>query len=579
MKILAYTASLLGLPPYFFRDFRSCAPYQPITQFVGEPSNHSFESALERALTNFESVDWLERYGPQLGEIAQHEINVDMKIVETSNWYLSILDQMFARHPEVIRRNPTRMLEIACYRHVFSYKLAADRGFEATLFDVSDHDLEAGRKIASELDFPLEADRVAGEFHNLPFSDAYFDLVYVSAALHHTRRPEVVIGEAMRVLSDGGHFYCQREPVERLFCFFKFPGNRSYAFTEFEKYLLKRDLTRIICSPFPGARNALMFGRIENDRIPLDSWLNTLSRHGEIVEEVIYHEGLLTGLDREILARAEMSEPTLARFVANRLRDEIDLAAPKMTRQDQLLGHLLPTEPEIINMARRVASALKARNSNPSTLEWRRQMGRIFGASTRFLVRRKRGDVLRASKKYRRETAPRGNVRLDNAAYDPILFWQRLLPDLPTASEEEIARIFPPSDWSVSVQREGVRIMGSKGAEACITPQLGQAAVVAMRFRILLDDDLPLARLTVTYDDRDVSSSLIPQTEDQVIKIFCDKPEGIIRLILQNEYGETVRLASRIRVNVIQAVPVLDSPLKDRSRRSLWSLIRRNRVA
>lgn len=535
---------------------------------------------LERALTNCKPVDWLKRYGPQLGEIAQHEINVDMKIVETSDWYLSILDQMFARRPEIIIQNPTRMLEIACYRHIFSYKLAANYGFEATLFDISDHDLEAGRKIASALDFPLDADRVAGEFHNLPFADAYFDFVYVSAALHHTRRPEVVIGEAMRVLSDGGHFYCQREPVERMFCFFKFPGNRSYAFTEFEKYLLERDLTRIICSPFPGARNALMFGRIENDRIPLDSWLNTLEHYGEIIEEVIYHEGLLTGLDREILARAELAQPTLARFVADRLREEIDLAAPKITRQDQLLGHFLPSETEIIDMARRVASALKARSSDPSTLEWRRQMGRIFGASTRFLVRRKRGDTLRASKKYRRETALRGNVRLDNAAYDRILFWQRLLPDLPTANEEEVARIFPPSDWSVSVQREGVRIMGSKGAEACITPQLGQSAVVAIRFRILLDGELPVARLTIMYDDREVSSSLIPQTEDQVIKILCDKPDGQIRFLLHDEYGEPIQLASRIRVNVIQAVPIVDpSTVKERSRPSLWSLIGRSRVA
>ena len=97
------------------------------------------------------SGDLLTRYGPQLGEIAQHEINVDMKIAETSDWYVSVLDGVFKRNPAVLGRGHgrPRMLEIACYRHILSYRLAKERDLESTLFDISDQDLRVGAEIAA----------------------------------------------------------------------------------------------------------------------------------------------------------------------------------------------------------------------------------------------------------------------------------------------------------------------------------------------------------------------------------------------------------------------------------------------
>ena len=168
----------------------------------------------------------LDRFSAQIGELAQHELSHDERVIETTNWYYEFLTSVLNRNPDIQTRNPPRYLEIACYRHILGYKLGKDRGFESTQFDISDRDLNIGREIAIEQGFPDLVERVAGDFHDLPFADNYFDFVMISASIHHTRSPHQVIEESMRVLANKGLFYCQREPCERLFSFYKFTANR-----------------------------------------------------------------------------------------------------------------------------------------------------------------------------------------------------------------------------------------------------------------------------------------------------------------------------------------------------------------
>lgn len=498
----------------------------------------------------------LERYGPQLGEIAQHEINVDAGIVKTSDWYFDIFDGLLNRFHDAVSVSPTRMLEVACYRHILSYRFARERGFEPTLFDVSDQDLDVGRQIAaSERGYPTHFDRVVGEFHNLPFADGHFDLTFVSAALHHTRSPELVIAEMMRVTRDGGYFYCQREPVERLFCFYKFPGNRAYAHTGFEKHLVERDLTRTICSPFPGARNAIVFGRIENDRISLDKWFAAFAPFGKIVEEVLYHEGLLTSLDKEVLAREGTSEAEIAEFIRRRLTQEVDIASQKQTDQDRLLGHILPSTVEIDEKARQVASALKARDKRRESPEWRRQMARIFGASIRILVRRKNGEQ-RNDEKFRRHLSSRGCVLLDNSAYDGLLFWDRLMPDLAKVDLSTLRTFFPERDWVIANEKPGLRVMGSLRGNADLFPNLHSPAVLALRYSVIVDQKLPVVRILMTYKGETVVDEVVAQSEDRVAKISCDDAAAPVGMHLLALDGTPIDLPMRIRVSVAQAVPL-----------------------
>lgn len=498
-------------------------------------------------------------FSAQIGELLHHGVNVDPGIVQTSDWYFDLISALLKRHPLALDAARPRYLEVACYRHIVGYRMAKELGFEATQFDISHDDLEAGRALAIANGHGEDCERVAGDFHDLPFADGYFDLAVISASIHHTRTPERVIGEMMRVLADGGLFYCQREPCERLFSFYAFNCNRRAYYTPFEAHLAKRDMLRVISSPVPGARNADVFGRVENDRIPLDFYFDIFARYGELVEEVVYHEGLLTGLDKEILAQDQLSERKLAGFIADRLRHEFDLARPLMSDRDRLLGYSLPGDSDIADMAKRVAAALKARPKNEKSLAWRREMARIFGGSLRFVVRRQASGKPRSDEKYRRSVTRVGTVLGDDAVYglSGLEIWNKLLPDLQEAPPAALqARIFPPDCWHYVRQGDGVARMFSTGDGCRINVPADRESLVVMRYSIDLDDELSAARVHMALDDESILDDLIPQPEDRCASFICPPGEHPLSIRLTDADGNPVETGDRIRVTVLQAVPV-----------------------
>lgn len=75
---------------------------------------------------------------------------------------------------------------------------ACDRQGVATGIDFSESMLREARRRYPEIEF-----RIANA-ESLPFDDAEFDAVVSNFVLHHVARPEKVLGEARRVLRDGG---------------------------------------------------------------------------------------------------------------------------------------------------------------------------------------------------------------------------------------------------------------------------------------------------------------------------------------------------------------------------------------
>lgn len=505
-------------------------------------------------------VDVLERFSAQIGELAQHQLSHDEKVIDTTNWYYGFLTAVLNRNPGIQSRTPPRYLEIACYRHILGYKLAKDRGFESTQFDISDRDLAIGREMAVELGFQDTVERVAGDFHDLPFADNYFDLVMISASIHHTRSPHQIIEEAMRVLTDKGLFYCQREPCERLFSFYQFNANRPAQHTQFETHLQKRDLMRLISSPCPGARNAEMFGRVENDRIPLEMYYEVFNRHGKVLEQVLYHDGLLTEMDKKILEKSDFPEATLSAYIAELITDEVELAAPLLSKQDQLLGYSLPGEAEIQSLAEKTAAALKARPSNPRSVEWQKAMVKIFGGSLRFVVERQRSKSKRGSKKFRRVCKPINGVKLDNAVCtnSGLLFWDKLLPDIQIAEKETLEATFPAKYWGDSIHDRGMKIMVSKTSSPILKIQLSQPALVVMRYRVVIDDRLPAARLRIRYGMQEISNEVFAQSEDRMLRFIYDRTLTEVHFELTDLEGNPSQEVSRIRISIFQCVPVND---------------------
>lgn len=88
---------------------------------------------------------------PRLASLPSTSWANDPNVAKTSEWYYGFLTAVLNRHPAIGKRTPPRYLEIACYRHILGYKLAKDRGFESTQFDICDRDLLLGRDIAVSL--------------------------------------------------------------------------------------------------------------------------------------------------------------------------------------------------------------------------------------------------------------------------------------------------------------------------------------------------------------------------------------------------------------------------------------------
>jgi len=506
----------------------------------------------------------LDRFAAQIGELAQHQLSNDPAVAKTSEWYYGFLTAVLNRHKSIGKRKPPRYLEIACYRHILGYKLAKDRAFDATQFDICDRDLELGRELALSLNLPDVVDRVAGDFHSLPFADNYFDFVMVSASIHHTRSPNVIIEEAMRVLTDGGLFYCQREPCERLFCFYQFNANRPEHHTPFEAHLHKRDVMRLISSPYPGARNAEMFGRVENDRIPLEMYYDVFNRHGRVLEEVLYFDGLLTAMDKRILEQEGLPEKQLADFIEKQIADEIELASPVLSEQDRLLGYSLPSPSRVRVKAEAVAAALRARPANKKTVEWQKAMVKIFGGSLRFVAERQRAEKTRSNVKFRRDCPQKGYVKLDRAVYESsgLFFWEKMLPDIQTAPSENLYKSsFPDTDWTACRGPGEMAIMVSQSPEPILTVNVDRPALAALRYRVVVDDELPAARVKIVIGNKIISEEVVAQNEDRMARFLTRIGRNDVRFILTDLKGQSVATLARVRVSILQCIPVSEVAL------------------
>ena len=503
------------------------------------------------------------RYLPHIGEILHHETSVDAKVLETSDWYYGLLKGVIERNKRNFASRGPRYLELACYRHIIGYRLAKEYGFKATHFDICERDLLEGRAVALANGYPDEVELVAGDYHSLPFADGSFDLVFISAAIHHSRVPEHIIGEAMRVLRKGGLFYCQREPAKRAFCFYRFVGNRPHSHTAFERHLWDSGLIRILSSPFPGARNSLLFGRIENDQIELDDYYRAFERWGSLREEVVYHEGLLTPLDKEILEKAKAGKDSVASFISERLKVEFSKAAALLTERDRLLGYSVPDDGEVEAMAARTAESLAALPADTTSAEWKRGMGRLFGASLRFVV--ERGGEARPKPE---SHLARGLVQRSGiVSTDPELqqksgldFSRRILPSLQDSAEYDWTRIFPEDDWKHIETREqsaqgGLvyrRRIVAKVSAPRIELALTEPALLVLRSRCVLPANEWSARVILSdASGRALCRNFFPQTEDQAM--LAKLPAGNQTLTLRTEgTADSLTTEARVEVSVCQ---------------------------
>src|SRR5262249_4568390 len=192
----------------------------------------------------------IECYGPQLGEVVWHSLHVDNRIAAMSEQHAASILRVVDRCPVRPVGRPIRILEVGAYAHYGAHRAAAMLDGVSVVHDVSPASLRLGLEGARAAGIDVNATLVAGDFHDLPFSSDYFDVVFCASSIHHTFRPNRVLQEMLRVTRGGGALQLENEPIGRALSFYGFRSNRHAEFTPFEAELARRGTLFTFSSPF-----------------------------------------------------------------------------------------------------------------------------------------------------------------------------------------------------------------------------------------------------------------------------------------------------------------------------------------
>lgn len=488
---------------------------------------------------------------PQLGEHAWHAFTADASIRDVSLDHRNRIVAHVTQHLPDLDWREARILEVGAYRHYTAHLLAAERGCEAVVTDIAATSLRDGTALANAAGLQGKVTMAVADFHDLPFADNYFDVVFVASAVHHTRRPELVLEEMLRTLKPGGILIIDNEPCARVCCFHAFVSNRQESFTPFEAALHAEGLLPTVSSPYWGARGEALFGMVENDRIPLPLYLETFGRHGSVVEQRLDSRPLVGRLEKQLLALSGEPEAIHAQVLAL-LRSAVARAQALHGETERLLGYRIPTECEIHEVALRVAAMLQCRPRSGRDDAWRAE---LFGAAAMFVVRKNGRHAARTALLFRRpvDYAADGLVT-ERTGGDSVAgrLGALLLPDINTTEDaRELEPWFVPTDWHREREGNGSYSLMNLGARCNvrIPPSAGRRVLLIRYYAVvsagpyhvrvwsggrLLDD-----QLTVLQESRLVRA-WVPSNAAEILVETCDLD------------GNPITLPWHVRVGVFQ---------------------------
>ena len=486
-----------------------------------------------------------DRFAPLLGEFVWHSLTKDPTLDAVSARHLQAVEGVLARHGRHLPAS-LQLLEVAAYAHTTGYSLARQPGTRATLLDISASALKLGRRSARRDGLPLDGTRlVAADFHQLPFEDAQFHLVYICSALHHTVRWTEVLAELVRVLAPGGLLFLENEPCLREFCFYRFRANREKSFTPFEKALDALGAIRTVAEPYVGSRPEQLFGMTENQQIPLEELRQAVERECRTVEFNV-HPGPCVGiLEHQLLRQHAMEAGKLESWLASHLEQICAQAAPALGETEKGLGFSLPTRAQIVELSRKIVPAVKALPVIRAP-RLRRFLGRLTHAPGRFLPRGHREGLARlfgagvnivAIKRGMPGAAVSG--RLKDAfpeeeevvlGFEPEI--RRLLarrdaafPDLQAAPQEAIQHVFPASDWEFKISAEGIRSVASRLPSARILAPVTAGSLVLLRvYAARLDRPY---RVGLFLGDAELAGMDVYQTESFLLSAIAARSNSL----------------------------------------------------
>lgn len=402
-----------------------------------------------------------ERLAPMLGEFAWHSVTRDPRIPDVSDEHLREISAVLERHGDPGAPGPIHVLEVGSYAHLTGHALAAERDARVTLFDISARALALGRQMAGGAPEDENPRLVMGDFHDLPFEDESFDLVFTSSTIHHTTRWREVVAELQRVLNAGGLLRLGNEPCRRACCFYGFRTNRPERLAAFESKLESLGVLRTFAEPFLGSRPETLFGMTENQRIPLGELLELLDGSTEILEESLSPEVCMGWLESQWVELREVGPRELATIIAGDLRSARRHAMAAATARDQAMGFTLPEPAAIDGLAAEVAPMICSLPAPENDRQaHRRGLAEIFGAAVS-VTARKRGTREHPSSSALRRVHPRFDGVFHTLEGDlgrMLRPGASQLPDLQSAPAERLHAVFPAAQWR-RVESDGLVAM------------------------------------------------------------------------------------------------------------------------
>jgi SAM-dependent methyltransferase len=434
----------------------------------------------------------------------------------------------------------------------------ADRlGAECVLADISPTSLALGLDAARRRGAARTGVPVVADFHDLPFSDGWFDVAYISAAVHHTWHPEVVLGELARVVAPGGIVVLQGEQCARVCCFYAFRTNRAETMTPFERSLADEHLLETISSPFWGSRPEALFGMTENDRIPIELWRSVLTASGTIEDLQLDTDRLIGPLEQRLLGiRGEGAVRAAA--VRAELTDVVAFARARAGELERLLGYQLPSVGDVHAVARNVSHALGALHrgeDDRSVL-----LADLFGAGIDATTRRVGGVAGRTLPLFRRPmregadgvwTEPQGSTALAGRITTP------LLPDVFRPEHgDRLAPLFPPEEWLADESNSMVTLVNLSGRARVVVGTRDRAVALLIRYYAVLGDGVSPYTVRVSHDGLVLDEQLVVLQETRLVRAALppDAQEVLIEIV--DSDGRVVDDGWQLRVSVFQLVDV-----------------------
>jgi SAM-dependent methyltransferase len=399
-------------------------------------------------------ADLTANYQALIGECAWHSLTVDPTLKSVSDGHYEYIVNSLRHYRRLVEGRAIRILEVASYAHTTGYRLQQELGCDVTLFEISAKALHLGRRMAAADGIAAQPQLVAGDFHALPFEANSFDVVYISSAIHHTWKYEIVISELQRVLAPGGLLLLLNEPCHRQCCFYGFRTNRPANFTQFENALSDLGVIRTFGEPYLGSRPETLFGMVENQTIPLRRLLDLLNTETKVIDLVLTPEDCISDLEKSWLENRHAGLETLANLIESNLVERRAEAMKHFNKTAEGMQFYLPPPDLLRPFARRIAQALCKLPSVSDEEPFRTALSEIFGAAVQIVAEKPDSASHRSNRILKNGFEEKDGIiyALDDRSRKILLHECSLLPDVQVADENEIANFFPSDCWQYCVR-------------------------------------------------------------------------------------------------------------------------------